>query len=154
MPGGDRQPSAVPPATPIPCSDGATYSVASFHTHTKRIPRRGEAARLVRPIGPSGQDNSIDTTDAFRASSTISWNRLAGAAHRWDIRRRPRRCIIREGKTAGPMRRSGTMNTQKKRSSVIYANWRATVVAATTACVGTNSPGSRAEPAPASTGSR
>jgi hypothetical protein len=52
------------PATPDPCATGATYSVASFHTHT---PTTFRAAALppgsVRPVGPSGADNSIDTTD-------------------------------------------------------------------------------------------
>jgi hypothetical protein len=53
------------PATPDPCSeDGATYSVASFHTHT---PTEFRAAATppgsTRPIGPSGADNTIDTSD-------------------------------------------------------------------------------------------
>jgi hypothetical protein len=52
------------PATPDPCSEGATYSVASFHTHT---PTEFRTAAMppgsARPIGPSGADNSIDTSD-------------------------------------------------------------------------------------------
>ncbi len=51
-------------ATPTPCDPGATYSVASFHTHTSTEFRNIPAnAGTVRPIGPSGADNGADTTD-------------------------------------------------------------------------------------------
>lgn len=52
------------PASPSPCDDGATYSVASFHTHT---PTEFRAAAnppgTTRGVGPSGADNRIDTQD-------------------------------------------------------------------------------------------
>lgn len=52
------------PVTPDPCSDGGTYSVASFHTHTPTTFRAAAVpAGATRPIGPSGADNRIDTHD-------------------------------------------------------------------------------------------
>ncbi len=52
------------PASPTPCDAGATYSVASFHTHTPTEFRAAANPRgTVRPVGPSGADNRIDTSD-------------------------------------------------------------------------------------------
>ncbi|WP_418315618.1 hypothetical protein [Piscinibacter sakaiensis] len=52
------------PDPPDPCAAGAVYRVASFHTHT---PTEFRAAAnppgTVRPIGPSGADQRIDTSD-------------------------------------------------------------------------------------------
>jgi hypothetical protein len=46
------------PAAPSPADAGATYSVASFHTHTPT-----EFRAVGRPIAPSGADNTADTND-------------------------------------------------------------------------------------------
>jgi len=52
------------PASPTPCDNGATYPVASFHTHTPTEFRAGsEPAGTTRGVGPSGADNNIDNTD-------------------------------------------------------------------------------------------
>jgi hypothetical protein len=52
------------PATPDPCADGATYSVASFHTHTPTEFRvAANPPGSTRGVGPSGADNTIDTSD-------------------------------------------------------------------------------------------
>lgn len=52
------------PATPSPSDHGATYYVASFHTHTPTEFRTGPGlVGSVRPIGPSGADNNADNTD-------------------------------------------------------------------------------------------
>lgn len=54
------------PAAPDPCAAGATYSVASFHTHTPtsfRAVPGGAPAGSARPIGPSGADNIADNND-------------------------------------------------------------------------------------------
>lgn len=52
------------PANPKPCDDGATYSVASFHTHTPTEFRAAEnPPGTTRGVGPSGADNRIDTQD-------------------------------------------------------------------------------------------
>lgn len=52
------------PASPGACDAGATYPVASFHTHT---PTTFRAAAVpdgaTRPIGPSAGDNAADNTD-------------------------------------------------------------------------------------------
>jgi hypothetical protein len=48
------------PASPSPCDEGATYSVASFHTHTPTTYRRGDSTRAV---GPSEADRRIDNAD-------------------------------------------------------------------------------------------
>jgi len=52
------------PASPAPADPGATYYVASFHTHTPTEFRTGPGlAGSVRPIGPSGADNNADNND-------------------------------------------------------------------------------------------
>ncbi|HUS92318.1 MAG TPA: hypothetical protein VM389_08600 [Phycisphaerae bacterium] len=52
------------PATPAPCDAGATYSVASFHTHTPTAFRAALVpAGSTRGVGPSGADQGIDTGD-------------------------------------------------------------------------------------------
>lgn len=52
------------PAAPDPCAAGAVYRVASFHTHTPTEFRAAaNPAGTTRRIGPSGADQSIDTTD-------------------------------------------------------------------------------------------
>jgi len=52
------------PATPSPCDAGATYNVASFHTHTPTTFRAAACpAGSNRGVGPSGADNTIDNND-------------------------------------------------------------------------------------------
>lgn len=48
------------PATPLPNAAGATYTVASFHTHTPTTYRTGTGTRRV---GPSDVDIAADNTD-------------------------------------------------------------------------------------------
>lgn len=88
------------PATPAPNVAGATYSVASFHTHTPTTYRTG----LPRGVGPSGADNSADTADQVpgvvydytespAGSGTIPMGHPEGAAaqryHSMGLDRRP-----------------------------------------------------------------
>jgi hypothetical protein len=52
------------PVAPSPCDAGATYSVASFHTHTPTTFRTGPGLDgAVRGVGPSAADNRADATD-------------------------------------------------------------------------------------------
>jgi len=56
--------TADAPATPDPCAAGATYSVASFHSHTSTAFRAAAVpAGATRGVGPSGADNTADTRD-------------------------------------------------------------------------------------------
>jgi hypothetical protein len=59
---GSRPPDDPPQSTP--CDPGATYYIASFHTHTPTEFRTIPAlVGSVRPIGPSGPDKQTDTAD-------------------------------------------------------------------------------------------
>ncbi len=51
------------PASPLPNAAGATYSVASFHTHTPTTYRTNYPPGTTRNVGPSPGDNSADTAD-------------------------------------------------------------------------------------------
>jgi len=52
------------PASPGACDDGATYYVASFHTHTPTAFRAAaNPPGATRSVGPSGADQNIDNAD-------------------------------------------------------------------------------------------
>jgi hypothetical protein len=52
------------PAAPSPSDEGATYAVASFHTHTPTTYRGATAPPgATRAIGPSGADQTTDNAD-------------------------------------------------------------------------------------------
>jgi len=52
------------PATPAVTDSGATYPVASFHTHTATEFRAAAVpAGSTRGVGPSGADNNADNND-------------------------------------------------------------------------------------------
>ena len=52
------------PANPGPCDAGATYSVASFHTHPPNEFRAvAFPPSVTQPIGPSIADNNVDNGD-------------------------------------------------------------------------------------------
>ncbi len=52
------------PAYPSPCDHGATYSVASFHTHTPTVFRvAATPPGSTRDVGPSDPDRRIDNKD-------------------------------------------------------------------------------------------
>ncbi|HPF98822.1 MAG TPA: hypothetical protein PLE77_02055 [Kiritimatiellia bacterium] len=51
------------PSSPLPNADGATYSVASFHTHTPTTYTTNYLPGTTRDVGPSPYDNTADTAD-------------------------------------------------------------------------------------------
>ena len=52
------------PTSPSPCDSGATYSVASFHTHTPTVFRvAATPLGSTRGVGPSDADRHVDNLD-------------------------------------------------------------------------------------------